>query len=336
MTEPDVLDRIVERIHTGTSFLVSSHIRIDGDGIGSALAVDLLLRSLGKKSVVVTHGRIPHVFDFLPGIDRAVNLEDTPDARPPDDLDTFFIVDVADANRLGDVRGLVPRELFTVSIDHHPTGDIGADLEYCDPAASSTGELIYLLLKRGNFSIDKDIATAIYTAVITDTQGFSLPNTTPRSLRVAADMVEHGAEPGAIGDRVYRSRQPGQLALWANVADRLRLDADGKLAWSSLTDEMLERHGVHANDTQDLTDVARMLEGVEVGVLFRERPAGAGVRVSLRSNHIPILPVAEKFGGGGHALACGCELKGKLADVEQRVLDEVRSVLGAATSGGTP
>jgi len=334
LTDVQVMDRIAARIREGKNFLVSSHIRIDGDGIASALAVDLLLRALGKKSLVMTHGRIPHIFRFLPGADRAVNLEASPDARPPHDVDTFFIVDVADAVRLGGVRQRVPREVFTVSIDHHRTGDLDADLDYCDAGASSTGELIHLLCVRGGFEVTPDVATALYTAILSDTQGFSLPNTTPNALHVAAEMVACGADPGFIGDRVYRSRRPGQLALWAEVASRLQLAEDGRLAWTSLTDEMLERHGVHPDDTQDLSDVARTLVGVEVGVLFRERPARRGIRVSLRSNHIPVLAVAEKFAGGGHDLACGCELEGTLEEVQKTVLDEVRKLLGPARAPG--
>lgn len=324
------MDGIARRLREGKSFLVSSHVRIDGDGIASTLAIHLLLRSLGKKSLMMLSGRVPHVFRFLPRAGEIVSLENSTDVEVPDDLDTFFIVDTADVVRLGEVQNLVPAEVLRVSIDHHRTGDIEADLEYCDPEASSTGELIYLLFQHGRFEIGAEIATALYTAVMTDTQGFSLPNTTPLALRIAAEMIEKGAEAGTIGDRVYRSRRPGQLALWAEVASRLQLDDDGKLAWTSLNDEMLAKHDVHPEDTQDLTDVARLLAGVEVGVLFRERASAGIVRVSLRSNHIPILSVAEKFGGGGHALACGCELNGTLEEAESKVLGEIRAVLAAA------
>lgn len=326
----EVMDRIAERIREGKSFLVSSHVRLDGDAVGSALAVDLLLRSLGKESLVLTDGPVPETFRFLPGVERAVNLEDTPEPTLPEDLDTFIVVDVADAARLGAVRRLLPDGLFTISIDHHATADLAADIDCSDPAASSAGELVHLVFERGNFDVTSDVATCIYTAVMCDTQRFSLPNTTARSLRIAAEMVERGAEPGFIGDRVCRSHRVGQLALWGETASRVRLDHDGKLAWTSLTEYMLTRHGVHPDDTQDFSDIPRMLIGVEVGVLFRERAGGRGVRVSLRSNRIPVLSVAERFGGGGHQLACGCELEGTLEEVQETVLDAVRELLAEA------
>ncbi|KPK98925.1 MAG: hypothetical protein AMK75_06790 [Planctomycetes bacterium SM23_65] len=329
----DVLDRIVGRIREGQSFLVSSHVRLDGDAVASMLAVDLLLHSLDKQSFLLTDGPIPEVFRFLRAAERVVNLEETPDVQPPEHVDTVVLLDVADRSRLGAVRKLIPTDAFTISIDHHRTGDLRADLDWCDPDVSSTGELIYQLFRRGEFDITPEVATNIYTALMSDTQRFSLPNTTAEALRIAAEMVEHGADAGHIGDRVYRSHRPGQLALWGEVASSVRLDPDGKLAWTSLTEYMLTKHGVHPDDTQDFADIARMLIGVEVGVLFRER-AGGGVRVSFRSNHIPVVGVAERFGGGGHELACGCELDGTLEDVQKEVLDAVRELLAQAAAAG--
>lgn len=325
-----VINRIVERIRAGQSFLISSHLRLDGDGIASALALDSLLRSLGKRSFLLMPGRVPRVFSFLPGAGRVVNLEETREPSLPEDLDTFLFVDVADASRLGEVRKLVPDGLFTVSIDHHETGDIPADLECREGTVSSTGELIYRLFTRGEFKITPDVATCIYTAIMSDTQRFSLPNTTAEALRIAAEMIERGADPGYIGDRVYRSHRPEQLTLWGEVASLVQLDCDGRLAWTTLTEHMVTKHGVHPDDIQDFSDVARMLEGVEVGVLFRECVDSSGVRVSLRSNRVPVLSVAEQFGGGGHGLACGFELEGILEEVQKKVLDALREVIDEA------
>jgi phosphoesterase RecJ-like protein len=326
----EVIDRVVARIRKGKGFVVSSHVRLDGDGIASALAMDLLLRGLGKESRVVTPGPIPHAFRFLPGAGSATNLDESPGAPLPKNLDTLIVVDVADAGRLGGVLKLLPEDIFTVLIDHHKTGDLAADIECSDPEASATGELIRRIARIGGFTVTPDVATNIYTAIMTDTQRFSLPNTTPAALRIAAEMMELGADPGRIGDGVYRSFLPGQIALWGEVAQEVRLDRSGRLAWASLTEEMLKRHGVHPDDTQDFADIPRTLLGVEVGVLFRECASGAGVRVSLRSNRVSVLSVAERFGGGGHALACGCELDGTLDEVQALVLDALREVLGKA------
>ena len=321
------MDRLVARIREGKSFLVTSHIRIDGDGIASALAIDLLLKGLGKKSMVLISGPVPHVFKFLPGTQGVMNFVQHPGIKRPDDLDTVVMVDVADKRRLGTVGEMIPDGVTTLSIDHHREGGTGADIDYCDEKASSAGELVHLLLKRGNFPIAPDVATCIFTAILTDTQRFSLPNATSESMRVCAEMIELGAQPGVIGDRVYRSYLPGQIALRAEVIEHLEFDPDGRLAWTILTEEMLKRHDVAPDDTQDFTDIARMLHGVEVGVLFRKRGDADSIRVSLRSNHIPVLSVAEEFGGGGHNLACGCELPGTLEEVQQTILDRVRKLI---------
>jgi phosphoesterase RecJ-like protein len=140
-------------------------------------------------------------------------------------------------------------------------------------------------------------------------------------------MMELGAQAGVIGDRVYRSFPRGQLSLWGEVAQQVQVDASGRLAWTWLTEEMLKRHGVHPEDTQEFADIPRMQDGVEVGVLFREAAPGTGVRVSLRSNRVPVLSVAERFGGGGHELACGCELVGTLEEAKRQVLDALREVI---------
>ncbi len=325
MLAPSTHDRLIARLKEGKSFLVSSHVRLDGDGLGSALAMDSLLRQLGKSSQVFLPGAVPVVYQFLPGVERTMSLEDTPTAKVPAGVDTFIAVDVADTTRLGGVMELLPVGVVTASIDHHRSGTLKADIECDDPDASSTGELVYDLIKRGGFEFTPDIATNIFAAIMSDTQRFSLPNTDAKCLAVAAEMVERGANPGDLGDQLYRSWQHGQLALWAEVASRIRVDDSGKLAWTSMTLEMLGRYKVSSDDTQDFADIPRMLAGVEVGVLFREFERG--VRVSLRSNRIPILSVAEIFKGGGHQLACGCELATNLAEAQQQVLAAVREAL---------
>jgi len=334
----DVIDRIVARMREGKGFVVSSHVRLDGDGIASALAVDWMLRGTGKESLVVTPGAIPHAFRWLPGAGRAVNVDAGKGAgasapRLPKQLDTLIVVDVADRSRLGGVLPLLPKHIFTINIDHHRTGDIAADIDYSDPQASSTGELVRGVARVGGFAVTPEIATNLYTAIMTDTQRFTLPNTTPAALRIAAEMMELGAEAGVIGDRVYRSFPRGELALWGEVTQQVQVDATGRLAWTWLTEEMLKRHGVQPDDTQEFADIPRMLEGVEVGVLFREASPGGGVRVSLRSNRIPVLSVAERFGGGGHELACGCELVGTLEEAKRQVLEALRKVLEAGSGG---
>ena len=328
----DVMERVVARMREGKGFVVSSHVRLDGDGIASALAVELMLRGIGKESLVVTPGAIPHAFRWLPGAERAVNVEGSSGAGArsvsmPKQLDTLIVVDVADRARLGGVLPILPKGIFILNIDHHKTGDIAADIGYSDPEASSTGELVRNVARVGGFPITPEIATNLYTAIMTDTQRFTLPNTTPAALRIAAEMMELGAEAGAIGDRVYRSFPRGELALWGEVTQQVQVDASGRLAWTWLTEEMLKRHGVRPDDTQEFADIPRMLEGVEVGVLFRECVPGAGVRVSLRSNRVSVLPVAERFGGGGHELACGCELEGTLEEAKRRVLEALRELI---------
>ena len=323
----DVSSRIAARFREGRSFLITSHVRLDGDGLGSALAIHLCLRGLGKKSAVVTPGRVPEMYRFLPGAEAVVNVEETPDAKPDVDVDTFIMVDVSDLDRVKPLSDLVSPKALKIRIDHHISGEPCADIDYCDPRACSTGELVLRLFKHAGFDITTDIATNLYTAIISDTRCFTLPNTTASCLAAAGELVRLGVNPSWVGDRVYRNYSSGQLALWGEVATTMRVEMDGKLAWSVISEEMLKRHGVHHDDTQDFADIPRMVRGVKVGLLFRE--SGKLVRVSLRSNKIPVLPVAQTFGGGGHPLACGCEVKAPLAEAIEMLLARVRETVKA-------
>ena len=189
MLDHVVYEHLMARLNVGHHFVISSHVRLDGDGIASALAVDSLLRRLGKKTFMLMPGAVPQVFRFLPGAEHIVDLETTPDAKVPFDADTFIVVDVADMHRLGGVPKKLPKGVFVVSIDHHRSGTLHADVECDDASASATGELVYHLFRRGRFVITPDVATNLYAAILSDTHGFALPNTTPECLRIDRKSV---------------------------------------------------------------------------------------------------------------------------------------------------
>lgn len=319
---------VAERLRTGRSFLLSTHVRIDGDAIGSVLALSAVLAELGKPHLVLLPDIIPEAYRFLPGADRAVIVPPGSTVDLPEDADTLVLVDAPNIERMGHAYDHIPENIFTIKIDHHQPSGHRADLELVDPEASSTAEIVHRILRQGGLPLTLDVAVNLYVAVLTDTGRFTLPNTTAECLRTCAGLVDAGVDPGYIGERLYRSYSPEVIGLWSDVAGSLRYAAAGQIAVGLVTQEMLARHRVHPADTQDFSDIPRSVRGVKVGVLLRERRAPlGGFRVSLRSAQVSIDSVARDFGGGGHRLAAGFSIEAPLEEAVRRIVDKIEPLL---------
>jgi phosphoesterase RecJ-like protein len=192
----------------------------------------------------------------------------------------------------------------------------------------ATGEIILTLLNWMNIAITPDIATALYVAIVTDTGRFTHSNTTPEALRAAAFLIEHGARHMEISKNVYNTNPFNLIQLHAQVLNTIKLHAGNQIATVCLTKEMLEKTGVSAIDTHEFADIPVSIDGVTVGVLFREMTKPNWVKVSLRSrNEFNVNNIAKKFGGGGHKYAAGCEIQGGIAEVQQLILEELEKAL---------
>jgi len=218
----------------------------------------------------------------------------------------------------------------TVCIDHHKTNSKFADLNVVDPHASSTGELIHSLANALRVEIRPNVARALFVAIATDTGWFRFSNTTPRVLRIAAELVEDGAKPDALYEAVYETLEWPRMALMKRVLETLQSDCGGRIAHLHMTEQMLREAGADQEDTEGFIDLPRVLRGVQMIFFFRE--VGNVIKVSIRSKSgPPVDELAAKFGGGGHARAAGIRTTGSLPKVMKDVLGEAHKLFSTRT-----
>jgi phosphoesterase RecJ-like protein len=226
------------------------------------------------------------------------------------------------------VQRLLNNALVSINIDHHPGNTNFGCLNLTDEKASSSAELIYYLVQSQGYTLTPDMAEALYAAVLTDTGCFCFSNTTPGSLRVGAALVEAGARPEYISERIYQSYGVEYMKLKGEILDTLSLAGNGRIAWVEITEKMLAGSGVAPHDTQEFADLPRMVIGARVGVLFREMPGGKETKVSFRSaGGFDVQAVAKSFGGGGHRQAAGCVMPGSLPAVRRKVISALEAAL---------
>jgi phosphoesterase RecJ-like protein len=300
---------------------LTSHIRLDGDAIGAELGLLHILKAQGKSPHAVNDSPIPQIYRFLPGIAEIGTSSD--DLHT--DYDLVVLLDTPTWERIGRIAESLPEDLDVVSIDHHLQVEHIGSAAWVDTSCSSVGEMIYRLARAADWGISAEAATALYTAIVTDTGRFRFPNTSPDALRAAADLIEAGTPHALVCEKVYDEWPPELLGLQSEVFASLSLHAGGRIAVMTLTRDMMARHNVDPIDTQEFADYPRSIRGVRIGVLLREMRDGR-VKVSLRARSgVNIEPVARRFGGGGHKEAAGCEIEGEL----HRVADTVVSALGS-------
>jgi phosphoesterase RecJ-like protein len=310
-----VLSQVVELIENKQNFAITTHVRPDGDGVGSSLGLCWLLRSLGKTAEFISRDPIPISYTLLPGADeiRIVSSIDK-------DYDAVFVIECSDITRPG-IKNL--ENQFTVNIDHHTTCEHFGTINWIDATASAVGEMIYNLCKAIGGRISKEIAECVYMALVTDTGSFHFPNTTDRTLKVASELVKVGVKPARISEAVYNSYPWSRIELMRQVLDTVKRDVSGKVARMRQTLEMAERAGSVDGDNNGFVNIPLAAREVEA-VLYMRETAPNAYRVSLRSkDNINVARVAEKFGGGGHKNAAGCRVEGDWDEKEKEILAEL-------------
>ena len=297
-----MLSQVVELIENKNNFAITTHVRPDGDGVGSSLGLCWLLRSLGKSAEVVLRDEIPVSYARLPGADEIKKV-----AEVNGKYDAIFVIECSDITRPG-IRGL--ENQLTVNIDHHATSEHFGTINWIDQTASAVGEMIYNLCKAIGGRITKEIAECVYLALVTDTGSFHFPNTTERTLKVASELIKVGVKPAQISEAVYNSYPWSRIELMRQVLATVRRNAAGNIAWLRQTLEMSENADAVDGDNNGFVNIPLAAREVEAVVYMREVQPNV-YRVSLRSkDDINVARVAEKFGGGGHKNAAGCRVEG--------------------------
>ena len=313
----------------GQRVCLTTHVNPDGDGLGSEAGLAHLLKARNIDVVVTnptpTPPRFGFLFDDLPGVDRTA--EAIKELRR---ADLIVVLDIADLGRLGMLGETVrSRGVPVACIDHHVgTGMLPEGPRYLDSDAAATGELVFELAIGNGWRVDQSVARGLYVAILTDTGGFRFSNTRPRTLRVAAELLEAGVDPEDIYTEVYARAPEGRPRLFAEALQTLVVEPDHGLAWVTVPPGAIERLGVSSDDLDGVVEFPRSIEGVRMALLFREVSQGR-VKVSLRSiGPVDVASFAKRFGGGGHTKAAGLVLTGSLAEVQATVLTAAREYLG--------
>ena len=316
-------DEIGRVLREHNRFAILSHVRPDGDALGCQIALALSLQQLGKEVRVWNEDGMLEKYSFLP---RAELLNKPPAA--PEDVDVAIALDTAIQNRLGTAFAAVQSAKMWINIDHHLSNPGYGDLVYVDPTAPATGQIIFDLIKNQDFPFNREIAENLFAAISTDTGSFQYPKTSARTFEIAAQLVCTGIDVGRLNEQLYENYPRRRIELLRELLGTMRFASGDRVASFSLSLKTAAALQVLPEDNEGLIDHLREIRGVIVAVFFEELSDGK-VRVSMRSktDAIDVCVICQKFGGGGHTLAAGARVRGTLAEVEQRVLEEICDVV---------
>jgi len=315
MNEP-AMQAILDVIQRGRRFVLVSHLRPDGDAIGSLLGLGLALEAAGKEAHLVSEDGVPSNFRNLPGADRIYD-------RLDGIFDAIFVLDCSDLQRTGAALDDYTRP--HINIDHHPTNEAFAEINLVIESACSTTEIIYDLLRTGALPITADAAEALLTGLLTDTIGFQTPGTNPKILRTAADLMEYGPDLSRLYRTALIEKSFEAYRYWG--AGLMSLRREDGMVWATLTLEARRMVGYGGRDDADLVNQLSAIKGSVVRIIFIEL-SDSEVKISWRSQPgYDVSGIASRFGGGGHRTAAGATVNGSLEAVQHQVLLATRELL---------
>jgi phosphoesterase RecJ-like protein len=318
------LKKVIEEIKKNNSFLITTHVNVEGDALGSELALMGLLAHLGKKTLLINSDDVPEEYKFLPGIKNIKRLNQLKDKA----FDAFIVVDCSDLGRCEKVARAVPSDTLIINIDHHISNNNFGQINWIKPYSSSTSEMIYELYKNMHVPLDRNKALCLYTGILTDTGSFHYSNTTPRSLNIAADLIGYDLEIHKIYNNIYQNIPFSDARILSEIITRMRSDMRGKVVWFSITKHFFRTRKISIDLAEHVLNFGRLIKEAEVIVLFREYSAAGGrIRVNLRSKTLNVNKIAKIFGGGGHKNASGAIVEGTLKTVERRVIRKIKEWL---------
>lgn len=305
-------------IREGNDFLVVSHVQPDGDAVSSTLAMGHLLGMLGKSCTMAIADRVPGKLHYLPDVDQ---IKLASEAEPPArQYDRIIAVDCADYSRIGSADRWFTADARILNIDHHPTNDGYGDVCLINTEAAATAEILYTLISAMGVSWNKALADCIYTGILTDTGGFRYNNTTPATLRIASEMLDHGTDGHLLADGLLEKFTHSHVRLLQRALGTLSFAAGDRISWVKVTLQDMAETDAANEDLEGLVNYPRNIDGVEVGLLFKEVDPGK-VKVSLRSSgNVDVAAFAQSWGGGGHVRAAGLTVNKPLEEAEQLII----------------
>ncbi len=312
-----MIDKILEQIDRHQTFLVTTHVRPDGDAIGSVLAMGEVLEQKGKEAELYCQDELLEWQKTLPGAEKLKS-------KFPDNVEKFqvaIILDCGELNRTGKEDSKIETIPILINIDHHLTGKPFTELRMADTRVSSTSELLFDLFSAFDITWTSSICTNLYVGIFTDTGSFRFSNTNERCLEIASYLAKHGVSPSEVAEKIYNTCKPNRLNLLHEVLGTLELDSANTIAHITATREMFQKTGTTSRDTEDFINFPRAIKGIKIAIFFREEENRV-INVSFRSvGKINVAKLAGIFGGGGHYNAAACRFKNnKIGVVKQEVL----------------
>lgn len=321
----EVIDKLINAIKKSKSLIILAHIGPDGDTLGSMLALKEIIAQSGfiNKIDTVIVGKKPDIYSFLPDINGVKNPGDKDLYK---NYDLSIAVDCGSIDRLGDSVDLFRNAKTTVNIDHHFGNPKFADINWIEPSASSCGQILYKIIDYLGINLTKNIATNIYTAILTDTGGFKFENTLPETFEICAKLVEAGANPTYIYKKCYESKPLPMIKLLAKAIDKTVFIDNDRISYTSVSRELMESLKATDDHVDGISETLRQISTVEIAIVFKETMKG-DTKVSFRSNGINVSEIARFFGGGGHKLAAGCTIEKNIPDAINEIIPIVKKQL---------
>ena len=308
-------------IKSSKNILIISHVNPDGDTLGSMCGLYCaILDNFKKKCDMVAISKIPDVYSYLPHLSEVKNVDDLDKSR---EYDHVINVDVAALDRACDAKILFEKAKFTVNIDHHKTNIAYGNLNFINPDASSTGEVLFDCFENMNWKVNLDCAICLYTAILTDTGSFRFDNTKPSTFEVASKLVEIGVQPSDIYKKVYESDSKTLVMFQAHCISKAKFLEDDKIAYTLVYKKDMEKFSAGDDCMEGLTEKLRAIVTTRIAFVAKEMKSG-GTKISMRSKFADVAEICSVFGGGGHKFAAGCTIKAPVEDAAQKVLEEIK------------
>lgn len=310
-----IMNNILGKIRESNKIAITFHVSPDGDSLGSSLALMQGLKKIGKEAYILSKEEVPMDFKFLPCSDMINGKRYT--VLPG--TECVIVLDCGDVKRINADLNMDANEYTLINIDHHISNDLYGDLNYVDTNASAMSETVYQMLRIMGIKIDKDMATCLYTSLITDTGSFKYSGTTSVTHTIAGDLINTGIDFSEIHRTVFDNKKFDRIKLYGKAIENM--DLIGKeICIMTITKQMLSELGLNGEtDTSDIINIGMQIDTVETTALIKE--ADDGVKVSLRSkSKVDVRKVAESFGGGGHVRAAGLKIENKTVDEARELL----------------
>jgi len=309
----NTIRKIISKINEGRRFLITAHVNLEGDALGTELATYILLKKLKKDATIYNHDVTPQIYNFLP-FSRVIK-----NSLDRDSFDAAIVLDCSDSSRAGKVKDALTKCKNIINIDHHISNTYFGDLNWVDSQAGSTAQLIYRLCERFKI-MDKNIALCLYTGIFTDTGNFTYSNTDYKIHEIVSRLMKYNIHPNKIYDNIHSLCTHNDLNFIGKIMSSLKFDSSGKICWAAITEWKDKNYDL----TEVIFSIMRLLKGVEVFLLFKKVDKNK-TRINFRSRHrVDVNKIAKFFGGGGHKRASGTTVDESIPNAERKVISFIK------------